>query len=213
MPRSAEATRGGEEQGQGQGHGEQDIDAQYAHVYSQVAATQLETGAGRDEARMPVLASALAWAMVQFVERHYGIKLLESQTRSPMIRQPVVGILTGISYVSGVDYYKNINEQYGKLVGKRHIMPPNPTMLLASCDCDIYAKYLCDEEWDHLYGHVRMLVAGGADFLVIASNTGHMSVSSLSCYCACLMSCFQWRSPQSDRCALPCRFCTLLIAR
>ena len=69
------------------------------------------------------------------------------------------------SYVSGVDYYKSINEQYGEIVGKKHLMPPNPTMLLVSCDCDVYANWLCNNEfgevYEHLANHVRMLVAGG----------------------------------------------------
>ena len=47
---------------------------------------------------------------------------------------PPVGILSGISYVSGIDYYKGICEQYAELVGKRHLMPPNPLLFLASVD-------------------------------------------------------------------------------
>jgi hypothetical protein len=50
---------------------------------------------------------------------------------------PPVGILSGISYVSGMDYYKGVNEQYAALVGKRQLMPPNPLMLMASVDCDV----------------------------------------------------------------------------
>jgi hypothetical protein len=48
-----------------------------------------------------------------------------------------VGILTGISFVSGVDYYRGINEKYTEMVPKRHLIPPNPTILMASVDCDV----------------------------------------------------------------------------
>lgn len=48
-----------------------------------------------------------------------------------------LGILTGISYVSGVDYYRGINDKYTSMVPKKHIIPPNPTMLMASVDCDV----------------------------------------------------------------------------
>ena len=41
----------------------------------------------------------------------------------PLITHPIIGVLTGISYVSGIDYYKGINEQYGHKKGTVHIMP------------------------------------------------------------------------------------------
>ena len=55
---------------------------------------------------------------------------------------PVLGILTGISYVSGIDYYKGINEKFASLVKSRHIMTPNPPIIMASVDCDKYAAML-----------------------------------------------------------------------
>eukprot|EP00041_Stephanoeca_diplocostata_P020271 m.451286 g.451286 ORF g.451286 m.451286 type:complete len:263 (+) comp21524_c0_seq4:555-1343(+) len=97
---------------------------------------------------------------------------------------PVIGILTGISYVSGLDYYKGINEIFGRIVGKRHLIPANPLMLLASVDCDIYAKMLTDKEWTgvaaHLLQGVEKLVSGGMDVLCIASNTGHIAFPAIS---------------------------------
>ena len=47
-----------------------------------------------------------------------------------------LGLLTGVSYQSGLDYYKNINERYMKLVPKGKLMPPNPLLLMVSVDCD-----------------------------------------------------------------------------
>jgi aspartate/glutamate racemase len=78
------------------------------------------------------------------------------------------GILSGISYVSGVDYYKGICEKYAEasqhvpllsshhantapscqIKGKNHLMPPNPLLLMCSVDCDAYAKMLCENPID-----------------------------------------------------------------
>jgi len=98
---------------------------------------------------------------------------------------PLMGILTGISYQSGIDYYKNINEQYMKLIGPqpKTEMPPNPLMLMSSVDCEEYCIYLLAQEWkkvsDHLCRGVELLVKANIDFLVIASNTGHMAVPEI----------------------------------
>lgn len=94
--------------------------------------------------------------------------------------RPTIGLLTGISYQSGLDYYKNINEQYMELVPKTFLMPNNPLLLMVSVDCAPYAQMLCDKQWEqvaaYLVDGVRRLVAAGADILVICSNTAHMSV-------------------------------------
>jgi len=91
----------------------------------------------------------------------------------------VAGILSGISYVSGIDYYKGINEEYAKIVGKRNLMPPNALMIMVSVDCDEYAKMLVAGEWqgvaDYLAAEVDRLVAARCDFLCIASNTAHIA--------------------------------------
>jgi len=89
-----------------------------------------------------------------------------------------VGVLTGVSYVSGVDYYRGINERASKLLPMGRRMTPNPPMVFVSVDCDEYVDYL--ERGDHagvkeyLLQGVRKLHAAGADFLVIASNTAHI---------------------------------------
>ena len=97
---------------------------------------------------------------------------------------PVCGILTGVSYVSGLDYYGKINELFGKHVGKRHLMPPNPDMVLVSVDCDAYALMLTqgrhEDVCDHLAAGVARLVAAGVDFVALASNTAHISIPTLS---------------------------------
>ncbi len=96
---------------------------------------------------------------------------------------PTLGILTGISYVSGLDYFKGINEKVLAETPKRHLMSPNPRIVMVSVDCDEYVHYLnqklFDEVAEHLLTGVRALVAAGCDMLVIASNTGHIAVPAV----------------------------------
>lgn len=95
-------------------------------------------------------------------------------------KRPTLGLVTGISYQSGLDYYKNINEQYMELVPKTFLMPSNPLLIVVSVDCAQYAQMLCDKRWEdvsaYLTDGVQRLVHAGADCLVICSNTAHMSV-------------------------------------
>ena len=49
-----------------------------------------------------------------------------------------LGILTGISYISGLDYYEGINRLVTSKLGKGHVMTPNPKIVMASVDCDRY---------------------------------------------------------------------------
>ncbi|KNC83584.1 hypothetical protein SARC_04168 [Sphaeroforma arctica JP610] len=93
---------------------------------------------------------------------------------------PRLGILTGISYVSGVDYYRTINELASSLLPRGRTMIRNPHMNLVSVDCDEYATYLNDGDMngvlEYLYDAVKRLLAAGSEVLVIASNTGHCVV-------------------------------------
>ena len=69
----------------------------------------------------------------------------------------VLGLLTGVSYQSGIDYYKNINEQFMKLVPKGKLIPPNPELVMVSVDCDEYASMLVGKDWE---GVARYLAKG-----------------------------------------------------
>jgi aspartate racemase len=96
---------------------------------------------------------------------------------------PTLGILTGISYVSGLDYFKGINEKVLAGTPKGHLMSPNPSIVMVSVDCDDYVHYLTMKSFssvaEHLLDGVRKLVAAGCDILVIASNTGHICVPAV----------------------------------
>lgn len=94
-----------------------------------------------------------------------------------------LGILTGISYVSGLDYFKGINEIVLANTPKCHLMSPNPSIVMVSIDCDKYAHYLrlksFDKVAEYLLTGVRKLVETGCEILVIASNTGHICVPAV----------------------------------
>ena len=92
-----------------------------------------------------------------------------------------LGLLTGVSYQSGLDYYKNINEQYMKLVPKGKLMPPNPSLVMVSVDCDEYASMLVAKEWNAVsqylsHGVERLVKADPGCCLVLCSNTAHLAV-------------------------------------
>ncbi|MFK7805661.1 MAG: aspartate/glutamate racemase family protein [Anaerolineae bacterium] len=94
-----------------------------------------------------------------------------------------LGILTGISYVSGVDYYKGIHEKVLANTPKKFLMPPNPPIMMVSVDCDEYVQLLTGKEFDQVASYllrgVDKLVAAECDWLVIASNTGHICVPAV----------------------------------
>ena len=94
-----------------------------------------------------------------------------------------LGILSGISYVSGIDYFKGINERVLENTPISHVMSPNPSIVLVSVDCDQYVQYLFDKEYDRVANHilagVHKLVSAGCNTLVIASNTGHIAVPAI----------------------------------
>lgn len=91
-----------------------------------------------------------------------------------------LGILTGISYMSGIDYYKGINEAYIELMEVARQMKPNPRFTMLSVDCDPYVDFLSRQEYDsvsnYLASNVGSLVAAGCNTLAIASNTGHLAL-------------------------------------
>ena len=71
-----------------------------------------------------------------------------------------VGLLTGVSYVSGIDYYRQINEGVATaLASPTDIAGGHSSkMLLYSADLEEYVTRLTDENWDD---KVRALSSGG----------------------------------------------------
>jgi len=100
---------------------------------------------------------------------------------------PVAGILTGISYVSGVDYYGGINKRVAELLPNGSKMASFPEIVLVSLDCAKYVGFIQEdgeEEMtrvaEYLLSGVRKINNAGADFLVIASNTAHLIADKIA---------------------------------
>ena len=89
-----------------------------------------------------------------------------------------LGVLTGISYVTGLDYYKRINEYFMRSRKPIYSLSPNPNLVFASVNCDKYVHLLEKRQFDkvsnHLMKGVKKLVDSGCNYLAIASNTGHI---------------------------------------
>lgn len=113
---------------------------------------------------------------------------VEPSNSAPSSKTPSVGILSGISYNSGIDYYKGINEGYiakGNMRNPAYPMPSFPHVQMVSVDCAEYASYLVNKEWgktrEYLWRNgisrlVGMLERGEIDFIIQASNTSHMAL-------------------------------------
>jgi aspartate/glutamate racemase len=103
-----------------------------------------------------------------------------------------VGLLTGVSYVSGIDYYRKINEGVAAaLASPADIAGGHSSKMVAySADLEEYVGLLAEAEAaDQGRGDYAAtarwfadLVArylSGADFVVIASNTVHLAVAEV----------------------------------
>ena len=100
-----------------------------------------------------------------------------------MTNKPTLGILTGISYISGIDYFAGINKAVIDGAPNGRIMSPNPLIVMVSLDCDQYVHLLTTRAYrevdEYLLGGVSKLVAAGCSTLLIASNTGHICVPAV----------------------------------
>ena len=79
--------------------------------FSQLAASGRPT---REDRRVPFTTHA-----VHFAGSRGERGAAKSIARYSNMESPVTGILTGISYVSGLDYFKGLNERYAAKKGKR----------------------------------------------------------------------------------------------
>ena len=101
---------------------------------------------------------------------------------------PVCGILTGISAVSGADYYKSVSAAYGELVARGKFMAHNPRIVLSSVDCADYAVLVVEGRWDEVLFH----------WLVPCIPTPQLLADSGTlCFCFVFVCfrCTDWRVP------------------
>ena len=96
-----------------------------------------------------------------------------------------IGILTGISHQSGADYYIQINNQIQSLLPYKYA-GYSSKCLLYSVNLEEYVEYLTKKRFDLvnnlLIDGISKLYNGGCDFIVIASNTGHMIINDIKKY-------------------------------
>lgn len=87
-----------------------------------------------------------------------------------------IGLIGGMSWESSVEYYRIINEEVKKRLGGLH----SAKCLLYSVDFEVIEHYQAEGEWEkagRLLGDVaQSLEKGGADFIVICTNTMHKVV-------------------------------------
>lgn len=91
----------------------------------------------------------------------------------------VIGLLGGMSWESSVEYYRIINEEVKRKLGGLH----SAKCLLYSVDFEEIEKYQAEGNWekagDVLADAARSLEKGGADFIVICTNTMHNVIDSV----------------------------------
>ena len=95
----------------------------------------------------------------------------------------LIGLLGGMSWESTALYYRMMNEEVKARLGGLH----SARILLHSVDFDAIETRQHEGDWDgtaDILGEAaKGLAAGGADFLVIATNTMHKVADSIEAQC------------------------------
>ncbi|QED46061.1 aspartate/glutamate racemase family protein [Cytobacillus dafuensis] len=90
-----------------------------------------------------------------------------------------IGLIGGMSWESSVEYYRIINEEVKKRLGGLH----SAKCLLYSVDFEEIERYQAVGDWDkagELLGNVaHSLEKGGAEFIVICTNTMHKVIETI----------------------------------
>ncbi|WAX97455.1 aspartate/glutamate racemase family protein [Aminobacter sp. NyZ550] len=93
--------------------------------------------------------------------------------------QKVIGLIGGLSWESSAEYYRIINEQVRARLGGLH----SARMLMWSFDFAKIEALQSSDRWQEatleMIGAARRLERGGADFVVICSNTMHRMASEV----------------------------------
>jgi len=98
-------------------------------------------------------------------------------------RMKTLGLIGGMSWESSAQYYRLINEQVRRRLGGAH----SAQLLLWSVDFAGIKQLQHDGDWDALGDHMvdgaRRLQAGGADLLLICTNTMHKLTDRIEAAC------------------------------
>lgn len=84
-----------------------------------------------------------------------------------------IGLIGGMSWESTVEYYRIINQEVSRRLGGLH----SGKILMYSVDFGEVESLMRDGRWDEIGGHVagiaRTLETGGADLVLLCTNTVH----------------------------------------
>jgi aspartate racemase len=85
-----------------------------------------------------------------------------------------IGILGGMSHVATESFYRLINQRVGELLGGQH----TAEILMHSVNFENIRQFVYNKQWDdardYLVDKARKLEVGGADFVIMVSNTMHI---------------------------------------
>lgn len=91
-----------------------------------------------------------------------------------------IGLIGGMSWESSIEYYRIINEETKKRLGGLH----NAVSLMHTVDFAAIEVMQRENRWsetdDILVDAARKLEAGGADFIVLCTNTMHKSAEKIT---------------------------------
>lgn len=91
----------------------------------------------------------------------------------------VIGLIGGMSWESSIEYYRIINEEIKRRLGGLH----SAKCLLYSVDFHEIERYQSEGAWEKagkvLGNAARSLEKGGADFIVICTNTMHKVIDDI----------------------------------
>jgi aspartate racemase len=97
-----------------------------------------------------------------------------------MRQQATIGLIGGMSWESSAEYYRIINREMQKRLGGVH----SARSLMWSVDFGEVERLQHDGEWDRLTDQMKdaaiRLERGGADFIVLCTNTMHRMADAIS---------------------------------
>jgi aspartate racemase len=92
----------------------------------------------------------------------------------------VIGMIAGVTWVSSVEYYRIINEYVSKELGKHN----SANMIINSLNCQEETKFMEERSWNEMAewatNAAKRVEKGGADFLIMCSNTLHKVANEVS---------------------------------
>jgi aspartate racemase len=84
-----------------------------------------------------------------------------------------IGLIGGMSYISTLEYYRIINEEYAKLRGEHH----SAELVLTSVDFSKVVSAMHQSQWkvieNILIDHIQLLERAKVDFAIICCNSAH----------------------------------------